>query len=143
MPQYNNVHSKQVFMGKLDYGKDLLEELTTVCVDNGIRLGRIEAIGAVQKATIGYYDQQTKKYNFFEIDEHLEIAALVGNISLREGQPMVHAHITLSDKDGKAFGGHLATGTVVFACEFVIHAYDGPDYFRGHDEQTGLPLWKM
>ena len=33
---------------------------------------------------------------------------------------MVHAHVTLGDAEGRAFGGHLAAGTPVFACEFVI-----------------------
>ena len=56
---------------------------------------------------------------------------------------MVHAHITVADSDGKAFGGHLAPGTIVFACEFVITALNGPQLTRDHDDQTHLPLWKI
>ena len=38
-------------------------------------------------------------------------------------------------------GGHLAPGTTVFAAEYVIQAFDGPEFCRGFDEVTGLPLW--
>ncbi|MBW1828134.1 MAG: DNA-binding protein, partial [Deltaproteobacteria bacterium] len=47
------------------------------------------------------------------------------------------------DSTGKAFGGHLASGTIVFACEFILEALDGPAFTRGLDEVTGLPLWTM
>ena len=143
MAVYNEVQPAGMFIGKLQYGADLLEELTTVCRRQSISLGRVEAIGAVQKARLGYYDQNRREYNFFEIDEHLEIASLIGNISIRDGEPMVHVHAIFSDLKGKCTAGHLAPGTVIFSCEFVIHACDGPDYRRDYDEQTGLPLWKM
>ena len=108
MAVYKEIRLKRTFMGKLKFGADLLEELTAVCQEQGIRLGRVDALGAVQKARIGYYDQKVHEYHFFEIDKPMEITKLHGNISIREGKPMVHAHITLSDSDGNAFGGHLA-----------------------------------
>ena len=130
-------------MGKLTHDADLLKELTSVCEKEGIRLGCVQAIGAVKKARLGFYDQQQRKCCFLEIDENLEITALIGNISIRDGKPMVHSHITLSDSKGRSFGGHLSDGTIVFACEFIITTCTGPDYFRDYDEETGLPLWKI
>ncbi len=143
MAVYNRCKVKDVFMGKLEYGKDILEELTAVCEKENVTLGIINALGAVQKATIGFYNQETKEYQFEEVDEPLEITALVGNISLRDGKPIIHAHITLSDEHDNAIGGHLATGTTVFACEFEIIELEGPAYERGPDQITRLPLWKM
>ena len=143
MAIYNEIKPGKTFIGKLKFGGDLLVELTSVCEQNDIRLGRVEALGAVKKARVGFYDQQAREYNFLEIDKPLEITKLVGNISLRDGKPMVHAHITLSDSQGNAYGGHLAPGTIVFACEFILNSYDGPDHIRDYDEQTGLPLWKI
>ncbi|MBA3036250.1 MAG: DNA-binding protein, partial [Desulfobacterium sp.] len=116
---------------------------TEICRKNYIQLGRIEALGAVQKARLAFYDQQTHEYQFFRIDKLLEITQLVGNISLKDGNPMVHAHITLADKAGKTYGGHLAPGTVVFACEFILEVFEGPIFERKLDEETGLPLWTM
>ena len=143
MAIYNEIKLNKTFIGKLEFGGDLLEELTSVCEQNKIRLGFVEALGAVNKARVGFYDQQARKYKFIEIDKPLEITKLIGNISLRDGKPMVHAHITLADSQGNAFGGHLADGTTIFACEFILNSYDGPDHIREYDEQTGLPLWKI
>jgi len=143
MAELKLVKAREIFMGKLGYGCDLLEELTNICINRGIKLGRIAAIGAVQKANIGFYNQETRKYRFDIIEKPSEIASLLGNVSLKDGRPFVHAHVTLADEDGKSYGGHLGPGTIVFACEFVLEAFDGPAFNRYADEETGLPLWVM
>jgi predicted DNA-binding protein with PD1-like motif len=56
---------------------------------------------------------------------------------------MVHAHITLADDKGRVFGGHLASGTIIFACECVIEKFDGQAFRRIYDEETGLVLWDL
>ncbi len=131
-----------ILMGRLPYGADLLASLNQICAEKKITLGRIEAIGAVQEARLQYYDQGKKQYQNLRVKRPLEIVSLVGNVSLKEDHPMVHAHICLADDEGNAFGGHLAPGTIVFACEFTLQLFEGPAFERGHDTQTGLPLWK-
>jgi uncharacterized protein len=131
----------RTFMGRLDHGADLLETLTKISLDENIQLGRIEAIGAVKKATLAYYEQDKQSYVSFVLDRHLEILNLVGNISLKEGKPFVHAHVTLADEAGRSFGGHLMPGTPIFACEAIIQAFDGPQFIRQVEPVTGLPLW--
>ncbi len=61
MAVFSEVRAGRCFMGKLDHGADLLAELTGVCEQNDIRLGRVEAIGAVQKARVGYYEQKSRE----------------------------------------------------------------------------------
>jgi predicted DNA-binding protein with PD1-like motif len=129
-------------MGRLAKGADLLEALEEQCRLNNITLGEVRALGAVTKARVGYYKQDIQKYMFLELDRPLEILSLIGNISLKDGQPMVHAHVTLSDEDGRAFGGHLAPGTLIFACEFVIQEDKSDQVLqRTLDTETGLFLW--
>ena len=130
-------------MGKLRHGSDLLEELGLFCLKQGIQLGRVEAIGAVQNARLGYYDQQTRQYQFLVLNEEFEITKLNGNVSLKDGKPFVHAHVTIADESGKCYGGHLAPGTMVYACEFIMEAFEGPIFERVSDEKTGLPLWNI
>jgi hypothetical protein len=137
------VTTQATFMGRLRHGADLLEELTALCREKDVRLGRVEALGAVQKARLGYYNQETRTYQFFELNRSLEITKLVGNISLKDGEPMVHAHVTLADEEGHAYGGHLAPGTQVFACEFVLQVFDGPNLERTFDAETDLHLWDL
>jgi uncharacterized protein len=131
----------QIWLGRLPHGADLLDALTAVCRAHRIRLGRVEALGALQRARLGFYDQRKRVYEFLELKKPLELLQLVGNISLKDGQPFVHAHVTLADESGKAFGGHLAPGTIVFACEFVLEAFRGPALAREPDAETGLALW--
>jgi hypothetical protein len=143
MAVVREVKAVKMFMGKLEFGADLLEEITRICVDRDIHLGWVEALGAVKKARLGYYNQKEREYHFYELDQMLEITNLVGNVSIKDGVPIVHAHVTFSDKDGHAYGGHLAPGTIVFACEIVIQDFGGPKFERGFDQETGLPLWNM
>lgn len=141
MTEFKQIKYRDALMGKLSYGCDLLEELTDIARKSGITLARVEAIGAVQKARIAFYNQKTQTYQFLSFDYPLEITKLSGNISLKGGNPFMHAHITLSDESGKSYGGHLASGTIVFSCEFLMDAFDSPDFHRGFDKQTGLYLW--
>jgi len=143
MAFYKEMKHRGYYMCKAAHGGDLLGEIRDFCEARGITLGRVEALGAIARAKLGYYNQNTRQYEFLEIDRHLEIANLVGNISMKDGRPMVHAHVTLSDDQGNAYGGHLVGGCEVFACEFVVQAFDGPQLTRGPDEQTGLPLWNQ
>jgi predicted DNA-binding protein with PD1-like motif len=143
MTSIKNVTFCDGFMGRLAHGCDLLAELVTIAKKNDITLGRIEAIGAVQKACVGFYDQSSHQYGFHTFDRPMEIINLAGNVSMKDDAPMVHAHITLGDEDGTLFGGHLGPGTLVFACEVMIQRIEGDAYVRGFDEETGLPLWQL
>jgi predicted DNA-binding protein with PD1-like motif len=129
-------------MGRLTKGDDLLAALAKCCQDWHIHLGEVRAIGAVSRARVGYYDQGARQYLWLELPKPLEILSLVGNISLKDGKPFIHAHVTLSDEQGQAFGGHLAEGTTVFAGEFVIHEFQAEQRLERHyDAETGLFLW--
>jgi len=129
-------------IGRLAKGEDLLAALEKVAREQGITLGEVQAIGAVSQARVGYYKQVERKYYFLDLAHPLEILCLTGNISVKDGNPMVHAHVTLSDGDGRAFGGHLAEGTLVFACEFAIQEYQSATALvRRMDDPTGLFLW--
>lgn len=136
------VKEGRVLMGRLPKGADLLESLTDICSRKGIKLGEVRAIGAVSRARIGYYDQTERVYRFLEFNDHLEITSLVGNVSLKDGKPFVHAHVTLADEKGSVFGGHLAEGTLIFAAEYVIREFLSTEIpAREFDDETGLYLW--
>jgi hypothetical protein len=133
----------RIVMGRLQKGDDLLGALQQICSDLEIRLGDIRALGAVKNARLAYYDQDRQEYGFFDLAQHLELLALVGNVSIRDGKPFLHAHVTFANSRGESFGGHLAEGTEVFACEFTITEYSSDVAFeRSHDGETGLFLWK-
>ena len=132
---------KHTYIGHLKRGTDLLKGLTGYIVKNKIQIGEIRGMGAVSKAVIWYFNQNTKEYEEIILDEHLEILSLYGNISIRDYEPFAHVHVTLGNRNGHAFGGHLADGSIVFAAEIMIHEYDGEKIVRERDEETGLYLW--
>lgn len=129
-------------VGRLAPGDDLLEALESLVREKDIRSGQIQFLGALQKGALGYYDQETRQYRTLVLDRHLEIASGAGNVSLRDGRPAVHAHLVLSDAEGRCWGGHLVPGNVVFACEFWVLALAGEPWSRYPDQFTGLNLWR-
>jgi len=140
----NQGNYNRVFIGRLEFDDDLLEKLTEVCRVNNVKSGTINAIGAVQNAKLGYYNQNEKKYTgCVEIDKKLEIASCIGNVSLNDTNEIsAHLHIVLADYNAQAFGGHLMPGTKVFATEYCITEIINVELKRSKDEVTGLPLWK-
>lgn len=133
----------RTFVFSIAKGEDLLPFLQDFCIENQIKFGIITAgIGAVEKATISIYNQKAKKYQKIILEKELEILSINGNISLYELKPMIHAHITLSDSNGNAFGGHLMSPTIVFSCELMIQELTGQEIkVRKSDKTTQLLLW--
>ena len=141
--QVNHYTPGRILLGRVLYDEDLVEAVQRFCHENNVALGLVSAVGAVKSATVGYYDQSAKRYPNLLFDEPAEIVSCVGNISIRDGRPMLHAHIALSSPTGEMRAGHLLPGTMVFACEISIQELVGPPLERGHDDVTGLPLWPM
>lgn len=131
----------EAYMGRLQKDDDLLKELTKIVKEKDINTGIIKVIGAVQNAKIGFYNQDKNEYEYKKFNREMEVVSCIGNISLMEGEPFIHAHIVLADEDGSCYGGHLAEGTKVFASEFYIQPLKGDKLERTHDEATQLTLW--
>jgi len=136
------VKSGRNFIGRFLYQADLLQSLTDLCLKEGISLGVFNLVGAVTCAKMGYYDQENKIYiNCLDLKKKLEITGCMGNISLKDKKPFVHAHITLADHEGKCYGGHLMPGTKIFAAEYFVRELTGAEFERKPDPDTGLSLW--
>ena len=139
---YREIKERRRFIGRFQFGDDLLTAITAFCKEHSIRMGIFSVIGAVKNAAIGYYKQDIKEYaESVRFNENLEITSCLGNISIKDNEIFAHAHITLSNHEGKVFGGHLMNGTEIFAAEFYIEELAGQDLVRKEDTQTGLSLW--
>jgi predicted DNA-binding protein with PD1-like motif len=132
---------ENILMGRIEKDKDLFLEIQLILEKQNIKSGIVKGIGAIQKGVVGYYDQINKKYVSIDINEPMEVLSLIGNISLKEGKPFPHCHVTLGDSHGNVKGGHLMEGCKVFAFEFTIIKFDGAALIRGFDKETHLPLW--
>lgn len=131
----------RAFAGRLATGSDLVEELERFCLEREITAAQVTVIGAVRRARYAYYEQGGRRYRELESDAHHEIVGFVGNVSLRDDKPFLHAHATFADADGATVGGHLLRGIEVFAAEVMIRELGDVSLVRIPDEETGLALW--
>ncbi len=131
----------RAFVGRLETGDDLVEEIERLCADQDIRAAWVSVIGAVREAAFAYYEQQEHRYLELNSSEHHEISGFIGNISMRDGVPFLHAHATFCAQSGAAVGGHLVKGCEVFAAEVTIREMTGVVLERTPDEASGLALW--
>lgn len=99
----------------------------------------LTAIGAFQRAVLGYFDWNTRDYRRNTFDEQVEVVALIGDVALKGDQPQLHMHAVLGRSDGRALGGHLLEGHVRPTLEVIIT--EAPAYLhRRHDPVSGLAL---
>ncbi|MFZ5866148.1 MAG: PPC domain-containing DNA-binding protein [Thermodesulfobacteriota bacterium] len=129
------------FLVRLPTGGDLLESIAEAFRRRSIRKGAFTVIGAVTDSVIGYFDHKTRQYTNKHLGGVYEIVACTGNISERDNEIFVHAHIVLSDDEFQCFGGHLMPGTVTFVGELHGMEVPGPVPVRTLREDIGLALW--
>ena len=93
----------------------------------------------MSRATIRYYDQTNKNWVDLELDQRLEVAGMWGNVSLLNGEPIVHVHIVLADEQGRCYGGHLGDDTLVFNLEILLTTLPGPTWSARWTPRPGSP----
>ncbi len=129
------------FLARLPKGDDLLEAITRVFRERSTSKAGFNVIGAVDRAVVGFYDTRARQYRNLDFEGPLEIVACMGNVSIKDGEIFVHAHIILSTEDCRCLGGHLMPGTPIFAAELFAHPLEGEPRVRAFDDATGLELW--
>lgn len=127
---------------RLKHDSDMIESITQLARDQAIDAGSFTAIGALKRARLGYYDQRIHEYREISIDSPHEMASCMGNVSLKDGEAFIHAHVVLADEKGNTRAGHLLEG-IVFAAEVHLRTLEGLKLERKYDEVTGLSLWEV
>jgi predicted DNA-binding protein with PD1-like motif len=138
---YERVEGGREFVARLEHGRDWRGQIEDVAETEDIDAAFFLGLGAVQDATLYFYDQQRTEYEPIEFDEPLEVVPAVGNVSWLDGERFAHTHVALSRPDGTTVAGHLDTATV-FAGELWIRELD-TRLEREHDPVTELDLWPL
>ena len=124
-------------LAKGDYINRTFESFAEV---KGIGCAWINGIGALENPEIGYFSIENKSYNRKHLIGEFELTSLIGNISIKEGKPYVHSHVTFSDTNYKVFGGHLFDAKITAAGEFIMQL-GNDDINRKINQDIGLSLW--
>ena len=116
---------------RLHSGQDLRGEIDKFAKQKDIKAGVIvTCVGNLKKAVLRMANAKVVK----TFDGSFEIVSLVG--TLESGNS--HLHISVSDKNGTTFGGHLKIGSVVgVTVEVVIGELENLKFSREFDKESG------
>jgi predicted DNA-binding protein with PD1-like motif len=86
----------KVVCARLEIGDDVIPSIKRLAVEQGIKGGTVEMIGALGEVRLGFGDE-----------------------------PFVHLHVTLGRKDFSVIGGHLMDGSFVSVlCEVFVRPFE-------------------
>ena len=120
-------------------GDEAMTELGRMIREQKIEAASITAIGAFERAVLGYFDWSSKDYKRIPVDGQVEVLSLIGDVAVSQGEPTLHLHAVLGRPDGSTVGGHLLEGHVRPTLEVTL--IEPPAHLRKRkDPETGLAL---
>ena len=133
----------RVFVAKLMPDEDLIDAIKELVKKHNIKAGLINVIGALKKFTIGYFDLNTKEYKFKTFEEDVELISSMGNISYKDGEPIIHMHISVGKDDYSIIGGHLSQPSIISVTGEVYIYEIAQKLNRVNDPQFNLSLIEL
>ena len=127
------------FVLRLEKGDEAISKIVGFCAQNDIENAWFSGFGAASSARLAIYDLEKKEYIRKEFSGILEILNFLGNVGQMDGKTIVHSHVTLSNKDFSAFGGHVDELIIAATCEIILHQLD-ITLARKRDDEIGLNL---
>lgn len=107
----------------LEAGEEAVGAIARFADAEGLTAASFTALGAFERAVVGYFDWDRKEYLPIRVDEQCEVVSLVGDIAVDDqGKPSVHPHAVLGLRDGSTRGGHLLEGHVRPTLEISLTA---------------------
>ncbi len=104
----------------LSPGDELHASVIDAAAKHGIEGGVVSAIGAVDDMELGYFSLPENVYMRRRVLERVEVVALSGNLSMKDGKPFLHAHGLFTGRDFAAFGGHVFRAVASIILEVTI-----------------------
>jgi uncharacterized protein len=134
---------QRTFAVILQTGDEAMTCLKAFAEKEKIGGAQVTAIGALSRATLAYFDWETKRYQSIPVGEQVEVASLVGDIAIGpDNKPSVHVHVVVGRKDGTALAGHLQEGHVRPTLEIIVT--EMPAHLcKAPDKESGLALIKL
>jgi uncharacterized protein len=100
--------SPKTFILVFKTGDELADGLLQFAKEQKLSAASFKAVGALSSVRLGWFSWETKRYEpSVTLDEQVELLSLIGDVALKDGEPVVHAHAVIGKKDGTAQGGHL------------------------------------
>jgi uncharacterized protein len=131
--------NERTFAVIFDAGDEVIASLEAFAAEERLSASQFSAIGAFKDAVLGYFDWGKKAYEKIPIEDQVEILSLIGDITLKDGKPNIHAHVVVGKRDATAHGGHLLEARVRPTLEVILT--EVPKHLTRHlDTKSGLAL---
>lgn len=132
--------SPKTFILVFKIGDELADGLLQFAKEQRLSSASFKAVGALSSVRLGWFSWESKRYEpSVTLDEQVELLSLIGDIALKDRQPVVHAHAVIGRKDGTAHGGHLLKAYTRPTCEVVLT--ESPVQLQKFiDPESGLAL---
>ena len=105
----------------LDAGEEAFAAISAFAGKSRLSGASLTALGAFERATVGWFDLAKKTYQPIEIGTQCEALSLLGDIATGDdGKPSLHMHAVLGLRDGTTRGGHFLKGIVRPTLEVTI-----------------------
>ena len=124
----------------LEPGDDIHGSIEGYCARYDFVNAEVTGIGSVENPTLAHYSMKTRKFTDKSFTGIFEISSLLGNISLVDGKPFAHLHVTISDIDMTAHAGHLVKGTCSATLELILRPFSSR-FTKSDNSAVGLKIW--
>src|ERR1700740_2912278 len=135
-------NTPQTFILVFATGDELADGLLQFAKEQRLSAASFKAVGALSSVRLAWLSWEHKRYEpSVTLDEQVELLSLIGDVALKDGQPVVHAHAVIGKKDGTAHGGHLLQARIRPTCEVVLT--ESPAHLQKFiDPESGIALIK-
>jgi len=133
----------KTFILVFETGDELARGLLDFANQASLSAASFKAVGALSSVRLGWFSWDNRKYEpSVTLDEQVELLSLIGDVALKDGKPVVHAHAVIGRRDGTAQGGHLLEAHVRPTCEVILT--ESPVHLQKQiDPQSGLALIRL
>jgi len=133
--------SQGTFLITLRPGEQLCQSLEQVCLDFGIQSGSVSGIGGIREVELGFWRCSEGDYQRKTLEGPFELLGLLGNITLYQGRPFAHLHVSLADENLQVVGGHFFEATITATAEIFLTPCEPIE--RHWDDKIGAALWNL
>jgi len=130
----------RTFVLILDPGDEAFGAIGAFARDQQLEAASLSAIGAFERATVGWFDLDARTYRPIEVSQQCEALSLLGDIAVGDdGKSNLHVHCVLGLRDGSTRGGHLLEAIVRPTLEVTL--VETPAHLRRRKRpELGLAL---
>lgn len=113
---------ERTFILVVEAGEEAFGAITEFAEKERLAAASLTAIGAFERAKVGWFDLAKRTYKPIEIARQCEGLSLVGDIAIGDdGKPSLHLHAVLGLEDGTTRGGHFLEGIVRPTLEVTVN----------------------